>query len=125
MTYGGASLGSVSLGGLSASRSGTFFSPTESLAIGTHRRTLEYTGPASFFEVKTLCENFPTEPTRILRIYSHNDPGETPQLQTTVGVDAFFTQSIVGAARFMVAELEILQTISQIDITITGNEYFQ
>lgn len=62
---------------------------------------------------------------RLMRIYSHNDPSETPQLQTTTGVEAFYTQSIVGAARFIVVELETFANLSPVGITITGNEYFQ
>lgn len=124
MSFGSASLGSSSLGGVVATL-GTLFSPTESLTVGVHRRSLEYTGGAQFFQIETLMENEPVEERRILRIYSHNDPAETPQLQTTVGGDAFYTQSIIGAARFIVVDLELLGTFSQIDITITGSEYFQ
>lgn len=124
MSYGSAALGSASFGGATASK-GTLYFWTEALASGVHRRSLEYTGGAQFFQIETLMENEPVEERRILRIYSHNDPAETPQLQTTVGGDAFYTQSIIGAARFIVVDLELLGTFSQIDITITGSEYFQ
>lgn len=123
MSYGSAALGSTSLGGAAASQ-GAFYFYTETLAQGVHRRSLEYLGEADFFQVETRMESF-TEGRRIMRVYSHNDPSETPQLQVTVGVDAFYTQSIVGAARFIVVDLELLVTLSQIDITITGSEYFQ
>lgn len=126
MSYGSASLGSASLGGAAAS-AGTLYSPTDVLDIGVYRRTLEYTGGAVFFQIESRMENESVAQLRLIRIYSHNDSSETPQLQTTVGGDASYTQSIVGAARFIVVDLEMLSpwSSSQIGITITGSEYFQ
>lgn len=124
MSFGSASLGSSSLGGATASRGALYFY-TETLAQGVHRRSLDYTGDANFFQIESRRENESTVEQRIMRVYSHNDPGETPQLQVTVGVDAFYTQSIVGAARFIVVDLELLDDFSSIGVTVTGSEYFQ
>lgn len=124
MSYGSAALGSISLGGAAASKGALFFW-TEQLAGGIHRRSLEYTGDADFFQVETQMDGEPQEQQRIVRIYSHNDPGETPQLKVTVGGDALYSQSIIGAARFIVVDLEMLIEASQIGIIITGSEYFQ
>lgn len=126
MPYGSSSLGSSSLGGVAAAQ-GVLFFATEVLPDGIHRRSLEYTGDASFFQIESRLENAPIEERRIVRVYSHNDPSESPQLQVTVGVDAFYTQSIVGAARFIVVDLELLADFSPnpIEVTITGSEYFQ
>lgn len=127
MSYGSASLGSASLGGAAASV-GTLFSPIEVLDVGVYRRTLEYTGSANFFQIESRVENEPVDVVfRILRIYSHNDPSETPQLQVTSGADSFYAQSIIGAARFIVVDLEMLSpwSSSQIGVTVTGSEYFQ
>lgn len=126
MSYGSAALGSTSLGGAAASV-GALFSPAEVLDVGVYRRTLEYTGEAEFFQIQSRMENESVAELRLIRIYSHNDLAEIPQLQTTTGGDAFYTQSIVGAARFIVVELEMLSPWSSaaIGITITGSEYFQ
>jgi hypothetical protein len=124
MSYGSTSFASASYASLPAAQ-GVFFSPSEPLDTGVYRRVREYAGNADFFAVETRMNTESDDPLRLMRIYSHNDPNETPQLQVTVGVEAFYTQSIVGAARFIVVELELLANLSQIDITITGNEYFQ
>lgn len=129
MSYGSAALGSASLGGAAASV-GALYSPTEQLARGLHRRSLEYTGDAEFFQIESRMETGEIATVlRLLRIYSHNDPSETPQLQVTVGADAFYIQSIVGAARFIVVDLEMVdpwpEFPSVIGLTVTGSEYFQ
>lgn len=124
MSYGSAALGSAALGG-SAGSLGTFFSPNESFDIGVYRRSLEYTGSASFFQVIQQQETVSAgDPRFIVRIYSHNDPGETPQLQSTSG-EANFSQSIVGAVRFIVVEMELLFDLDPAGVLITGSEYFQ
>ena len=122
--YGSFSYGSASLGGLPASQ-GTFFYPGEFLNTGVYRRTLEYTGTAQFFAIVTVMNSESDEILRLMRIYSHNDESETPQLQTTTGVESFYTQSIIGAARFIVVELELFANLNPVNITITGGEYFQ
>jgi hypothetical protein len=124
MSYGSTALASTAIAGLSAS-AGTLYSPSETLAEGVHRRTLEYTGDAEWFQIETRMESEPQVEQRIVRIYTHNDPAEVPQLQVAVGGDAFYTQSIIGAARFIVVDLEMLIEASETGITITGNEYFQ
>lgn len=124
MSYGSHSYSSTSYAGLPVSR-GSLFLWSETLAQGVHRRSLEYLGAATFFQIETQMQDEPQEVQRIVRIYSHNDPGETPQLQVTTGGDAYYSQSIIGAARFIVVELEFLITASQIGITISGSEYFQ
>lgn len=124
MSYGSAALGSTSLGGVAASQ-GMLFSPSENLLEGVYRRSLEYLGGASFFQVETRMETASVSELRIARIYSHNDPSETPQLQVTVGADGHYTQSIIGAARFIVVDLEVLDNLSPIQVAITGSEYFQ
>ena len=128
MSYGSTAFAAASMGGLIAS-AGTFFSPSESLPRGSRFRTLEYTGNAEWFQVVLQMENVPTEPLRTVRVYSNNDPGENPQLQVTMG-EANYSQGIIGAARFITVELEMLDPWPEtptgpIDITITGNEYFQ
>lgn len=128
MSYGSYSLGSAALSGASASK-GTLFAPSDSLARGVHRRSMEYIGGASFFQVESRSENEATDSIKTVRIYSHNDPGETPQLQTSTSADNFYSQSIVGAARFIVVDLELIApwptSPSVIGVTITGSEYFQ
>lgn len=125
MSYGSTSFGSASLGGAVASM-GTLYFRDEILAEGTHRRSLEYLGDAEFFAVESRVENEPVDMVlRILRIYSHNDPSETSQLQVVAGADAFYSQSIIGAARFIVVELELMTDLSPIGVTVTGSEYFQ
>lgn len=129
MSYGSTALASAPLGGLIISL-GTFFSPDERLSRGSYFRTLQYLGSATFFQVILQMENVPTDPLRIVRVYSHNDPSETPQLQVTMG-EANYSQGIVGAARFITVELELLDpwpeapSTGPIAVTITGNEYFQ
>ena len=124
MSFGSASLGSPSLGGTIVTL-GTFFSPSESLTVGTYRRSIEYAGAASFFQVIQQQEVISLgDPRLAVRIYSHNDPGESPQLQTSGG-EANFSQSIIGAARFVVVELELLFDLSPTGVLITGSEYFQ
>ena len=123
MSYASTAYASAPLAGLSVS-AGAFFSTNESLAAGSHFRTLEYTGDAEWFEVISQMQDVPTEPLRIVRIYSHNDPAETPQIQVVTG-EAFYSQSIIGAARFIVVELELAVDFASIGITITGREYFQ
>jgi hypothetical protein len=125
MSYGSTALASTAIAGLSAS-AGTFFSANENLAQGSHFRTLEYLGDAEFFEVVFQMENLATPPHREIYIYTHNDPAETPILNVSVG-EAFYSQSIIGAARFIVVELRLLVDFSNapIDISIVGREYFQ
>lgn len=123
MSYASAAYGSTSVSGISSALQ-TFFSPQEDLTIGAYRRTVEYTGNADYYQVLLHMVSFGEEPLREMRILTHNDPGETPQLQATLG-EAFYSQSIVGAARFIVVELELLAELSQIDVAITGSEYFQ
>lgn len=122
MSYGAQSYGSASIAGLSVSQS-AFYDLGETLAIGVHRRTREYTGNAEFFAILWHMENL-IEGQHELRIYSHNDPGETPQLQTTIG-PSFDSQRIISAARFIVAELALSVARTRIDVTISGQEYFQ
>jgi hypothetical protein len=127
MNYGSSAYGSVALGGLQTSGY-LFFSPTELVLAGTYSRSIEYPGSAEFFEVRTVITGGLEEDAdaRTMRIYSHNDPGETPQLQVTVGLEAFYTQSIIGAARFIIVEVEMPTNAPGIPtILITGNEYFQ
>jgi hypothetical protein len=124
MSYGSTAFASAPYASLPASQ-GAFFTPSEFLSAGIYRRILEYAGSAQFFQVETRMDFESDEPLRFMRIYSHNDPNETPQLQVSVGVESFYTQSIIGAARFIVVELELSATLNPISITITGNEYFQ
>lgn len=125
MSYGSSSLGSASIGGVAASQ-GVLFARNEFLTAGIYRRTLEYNGTANFFQVESRVENEPVDTVlRVIRVYSHNDLGETPQLQVIAGADSFYAQSIIGAARFIVVDLELMDDLSPIAVTITGSEYFQ
>jgi hypothetical protein len=122
MSYGSTALASTAIASIVGAKQ-TFFSNWEELDVGTYRRTAEYFGDAEWYEV--IAIGLPFEPPRReIRIYTHNDPGETPQLQVMVG-EAFYSQSIVGAARFIVVELEILALVSPLSMDIYGNEYFQ
>jgi hypothetical protein len=123
MLYGASTYGTVPPGGLLATF-GTFFSPSQGLDVGVYRITQEYLGDAEFYQVILQMENVPTEPQVIVRVYTHNDLSETPQLQVLLG-EAFYSQAIVGAARFIVVELEMLVDKHPIGLTITGSEYFQ
>lgn len=120
MSYGSATYGSTPLGGASGSR-WVFFLPDEPLTTGAHRRTLEYTGAALFFGVQLhMLSHFePAE--RELKVYTHNDPAETPQLQvaTTETLDATV---FVGAARFITAEWIMPSDLSASGALITGVE---
>lgn len=124
MSYASATLGSASLSGLSAA-AGEIYTFNEALLIGVHRRTVEYNGEAEYFAIETRMQTESEDIDRVMHIYSHNDPSETPQFIRTVGVEAFYTQSIVGAARFIVVDLELFANLNPISITITGREYFQ
>lgn len=125
MSYSSTTYGSTAYGSLVASRT-TFYTTNELLAQGVHRRSCQYTGAAAFFAVLAHMENAPVdEVQRIIRVYTHNDPHETPQLQTITGGDADNSQTIIGAARFIVVDLEMLIDASQIGVEITGQEYFQ
>lgn len=117
---GTSSLGSASLGG-SVLTGWTFFSPEESLSQGVHRRSLTYNGNVTFFGVLIQMNFEPAEAQRVIRVYTHNDPGETPQLQVTGG-DSMELLLPVGAAQFIVVDLEMLIEASQIGISITGVE---
>ena len=123
MSFGSSSFGSASLGGASGSL-GLFFSASEELSAGTYRRSLTYNGTALFFQIIQQQETVAVDPIRLVKIYSHNDPGETPQLQTITG-EANYSQTIIGAAKFIVVDLELSETLSDIGITISGSEYFQ
>ena len=123
MSYGATAYGAAALGGIPGA-AGLFFSRDEALDAGTHRRTQEYTGDADFYAVYLQMESTSEPQLRTIRIYSHNDPFETPQLQVTTG-EAFYSQTIIGAARFIVVELELSETLSTIGTNITGAEYFQ
>lgn len=125
MSYGSHAYGSAAFGGLPGARF-VFFSSPELHDAGTYRRSTEYTGNAEFFEVITKNEGAADDPERVMRVYTHNDPGESPQLQVTVGVEAFYTQTIIAAARFIVVEVEVpTEAPGFPTILITGNEYFQ
>lgn len=126
MNYGSSSYGSVAFGGLQASRF-AFYTFSDVFTAGTYQRFAEYLGSAQFFEVTTRLQGALEDLNpRTMRIYSHNDPSETPQLQVSVGLEAEATQSIVGAARFIVVEIELpVNTNPSLNIFITGNEYFQ
>lgn len=122
MSYASAPFASTSFAGLPVSRSGFFF-PEETLGIGVHRRSMTYTGSASFFAIYWHMENL-IEGQHEVKIYSHNDPHETPQLQATIG-PSFDSETIIGAAQFIVVDLEMFADRSSIEVTITGKEYFQ
>lgn len=120
MSYGTAAYGSTALGGTSESR-WVFFVPTESLTEGAHRRTLEYTGSALFFGVQLHMDSFNEPPLRELRVYTHNDPSETPQLQVSTN-ETFDATVFVGSARFITAEWTLLSDLGSSGALITGVE---
>lgn len=121
--YGSFAYGSAPFGGLPSAWP-TFFMPTERLPEGIHRRSYTYTGSAAFFGIFLHMDSFSeTEIFRIIRVYTHNDPGETPQLQTQMS-ETGDTSVFVGAAQFIVVELELLSDFTGAPIVtlITGRE---
>lgn len=123
MPYGSAALGSTSLGGAAAAQQYFFFHSETLAAPGTYRRTAEFNGISGFYAVTIVGLPF-DPPRRVVYIYTHNDPHETPQLQVTAGED-FYLQLIIASARFIVVELDVLAGVSPLSIDISGQEYFQ
>ena len=99
MNYGTSSYGSIAFGGSVASEWFIFFPMLLRDPDVLFESQLEY-GGSGFFSVFTRQASEATASSSgvTYKIYTSNDPGETPQLQTTQEGDG---QAVIGAARFI------------------------
>lgn len=108
MSYGTSSYGSTSIGGATASQWYVFFSWTTRDAGTVFESRLEY-GQSGFFSVFFRQSNYAAieqggVPGVAYRVYTSNDPDETPQQQALQEGDG---QTVVGAARFITVTMYI------------------
>lgn len=120
-SYGSSAYGSSSFGGGGGSDAHVFFLQSDSLVTGAQRRTAAYGGSAEFYSVHVHMREFFTDPARTVKIYTHNDPAETPILQSIMG-EAFESDSAVGAAAFIVVEIVSIDDLPTGNMLITGRE---
>lgn len=102
MSYGSTAYGSAALGGSAASEWQVFFPLTIGVSSTLYESQAEFTGDSQFYSIFSYLSNtdIPVE----VRIYTSNDLGETPQLQT---VFSGHGQAVVGAARYMKVTAEL------------------
>jgi hypothetical protein len=95
MSYGSSSYGSAPIGGSAASGWYTFF-PYMTRAEGLYEAQSQFTGAPGFFSLFSAQSNtdIPVE----YRVYTFNDPAETPQLQVVFSGRG---QAVVGTATFI------------------------
>jgi len=120
MSYGTSGYACASYAGTPASKDQMFL-PRQQLQNGAYEHRAEYRGSAVYYSVE-IWHNSETNPVTN-RIYTHNDPFETPQLQVITGGNSQYSQSIIGAARFIVITTELTEGPEV--VTIKGREYFQ
>lgn len=103
MNYGTSSYGSTAIGGATASQWFIFFPFLLYAPDVLFESRLEFTGSATFF---SLFSNQGEESGSGIeyKVYTSNDPDETPQLQTTF---AGIGQAVIGAARFIKVTAQI------------------
>lgn len=120
MSYGSLAYGSAAIGGMFSALQ-TFFAYGLRDA-GEYEAQLELATNQLFYSVfirqasEVAGESFIET-----RIYTSNDPEETPQLQVVQG-DALYAQQIIGAARFITVRVTV---INGQYFSVTGFPYAQ
>lgn len=113
MNYGASAYGSTSLGGLSAGHWQTFFTYL-GRAVGIHEAKAEFTGTSSLYSIFARLSSDVLDV--IFRVYTHNDPDETPQLQVTFGGFGNYFQGVIGAARFIIVRAEVVTALQTFEV---------
>jgi len=121
MIYGGPAYGSTGYGSKPGNNLQVFLPFSLYSANSFTSRTVDYKGSAQFYEINVFqtFETFDME----YRVYTHDDPFETPQLQVILG-GSLNTQAIIGAHKFITVELTVGGS-SVVGTRVTGREYFQ
>lgn len=122
MSYGSSGYGSAAIGGATSGVGQVFFALMVRSA-GEYEAGAEITTTEEFYEVviRQSSEAAADDPFMETRVYTSNDPGETPQQQVSIG-DALYAQSIVGAARFVTVQVTVFNSQQ---FSITGRPYNQ
>ena len=98
MTYGASSFGSVSFGGLSASREQVFF-PLREYDPAAYDAEIEFTGDDPQYSILAAVNSDAVAVS--FEAFTRNDLGEVPQSQGFFGGFGLFFQYVVGSARFI------------------------
>jgi len=108
MSYDSSAYGSSTIGSSAASQWQTFFPWLFGVArpAGEYEAIAETALTSGFYSVIIQQSSEGGEQSMETRIYTSNDPDETPQLQTTQG-DALYAQQVIGAARFITVRVTV------------------
>lgn len=129
MLFGSSSFGSAAYGGIANAVNEQVIYPVlvDNYAPDVlHERTVLFNGPEEFYEIlfRQDSEN-PSGPNGAeYKVYSSHGPGETPQLQVTVGGVG---QTIIGAAPIIVVTAFVDSSIWALGLgfSIVGRPYTQ
>jgi hypothetical protein len=125
MSYGSSPYGSTALGSASGATGQVFF-PFGPYPTGQYEAQAENLSTASFYELRFQQNSGGSEIAEEelveYKVYSHNDPHETPQLQVTMG-SALSSQTIIGAARFITVRMNVV--LNDLGISVFGRPYNQ
>lgn len=101
MNYGTSSYGATPIGGSGGGGWYTFFASVQRDSDVTHTAQLEVNTSEQFFSVFSQQNSIPGSGSAGItyKVFTSNDPDEAPQLQSQA--EGFYTQQVVGAARFI------------------------
>lgn len=103
MNYGTSSYGSTAIAGSGGGQQ--VFLPFLEYAAGTYEGKAEFSGDSQFYSVLARVGSDGLEVS--FQVFTHNDPDETPILQTSFGGFGLYHQAVVGAARFIIVQASL------------------